>query len=140
MGLTNARKASYSALTLAMVPLLGWADNARDWQNTPTDLNMVFGYYNRVDTNTPIDTSLPIDGLSLNADVYIMRYARSFAVDGRNSAIQILQPYADISASFDNAQYFSGTKHNGGMGDTQVVLVHNIFGGPVTCWPWWPAH
>ena len=130
MGLTTARKASYSALTLAMVPLLGWADNARDWQNLPTDLNMLFGYYSRVDTNTPIDTSLPIDGLSLNADVYIMRYARSFAVDGRNSAIQILQPYADISASFDNAQYFSGTKHNGGMGDTQVVLVHNIFGGP----------
>ena len=43
------------------------ADNARDWQNTPIDLNMVFGYYNRIDTNTPIDTTLPIDGLSLNA-------------------------------------------------------------------------
>ena len=130
MGLTTARKASYTALTLAMVPLMGWADNARDWQNLPTDLNMLFGYYSRIDTNTPIDTSLPIDGLSLNADVYIMRYARSFAVDGRNSAIQILQPYADISASFDDARFFSGTKHNGGMGDTQVVLVHNIFGGP----------
>ena len=130
MGLTNARKASYTALTLAMVPILGYTDNARDWQNLPTDLNMLFGYYSRIDTNTPIDTSLPIDGLSLNADVYIMRYARSFAVDGRNSAIQILQPYADISASFDNARFFSGTKHNGGMGDTQVVLVHNIFGGP----------
>lgn len=38
------------------------ADNARDWQNTPIDLNMVFGYYNLIDTNTPIDTSLPLDG------------------------------------------------------------------------------
>ena len=63
------------------------ADNARDWQNLPTDLNMVFGYYNLIDTNTPIDTSLPIDGLSLNADLYILRYARSFGIDGRNSAI-----------------------------------------------------
>ncbi|RUT36933.1 transporter [Pseudomonas sp. PAMC 29040] len=130
MGLTTARKASYTAWTLALVPILGYTDNARDWQNLPTDLNMLFGYYSRIDTNTPIDTSLPIDGLSLNADVYIMRYARSFAVDGRNSAIQILQPYADTSASFDDARFFSGTKHNGGMGDTQVVLVHNIFGGP----------
>ncbi|MCB1654706.1 MAG: transporter [Pseudomonadales bacterium] len=130
MGLTTARKASYTVWTLALVPILGYTDNARDWQNLPTDLNMLFGYYSRIDTNTPIDTSLPIDGLSLNADVYIMRYARSFAVDGRNSAIQILQPYADISASFDDARFFSGTKHNGGMGDTQVVLVHNIFGGP----------
>jgi hypothetical protein len=84
------------AATLAMAPMLASADNARDWQNLPTDLNMVFGYYNRIDTNTPIDTSLPTDGLSLNANLYIARYARSFAVDGRNSAIQILQPYADI--------------------------------------------
>lgn len=130
MGLSTARKARFTALTLTLAPLLGWADNARDWQNLPTDLNMVFGYYNRVDTNTPIDTSLPLDGLSLNANLYIARFARSFAVDGRNSAIQILQPYADVSASFDNARFFSGTKHNGGMGDTQVVLVHYFFGGP----------
>lgn len=106
------------------------ADNARDWQNLPTDLNMIFGYYNLIDTNTPIDTSLPIDGLSLNADLYILRYARSFGIDGRNSAIQVIQPYADVSASFDDARFFDGTKHNGGMGDVQLVFVHNLFGGP----------
>lgn len=117
-------------LLLTGAPLLVQADNARDWQNLPTDLNMVFGYYNRINTNTPIDTSLPIDGLSLDADVYILRLARSFNIAGRNSAIQLLQPYADVSASFDDARFFNGTKHNGGMGDTQVVLVHNFFGGP----------
>lgn len=119
-----------SALTLAATPLFCQADNARDWQNTPIDLNMVFGYYNLIDTNTPIDTSLPIDGLSLNANVYIFRYARSFAIDGRNSAIQFLQPYADLSASFDNSRFFQGTKHNSGMGDSQIVFAHNFFGGP----------
>lgn len=81
-------------------------DNAGGWQNLPIDLNMVFGYYNRIDTNSPIDTSLPIDGLSLNANLYAARYARSFAVDGRNSAVHILQLCADISASFDNAWFF----------------------------------
>ena len=91
---------------------------------------MIFGYYNLIDTNTPIDTSLPIDGLSLNADLYILRYARSFGIDGRNSAIQVIQPYADVSASFDDARFFDGTKHNGGMGDVQLVFVHNLFGGP----------
>ncbi len=119
-----------SALTLSLVPLLAQADNARDWQNTPINLNMVFGYYNLVDSNTPIDTALPIKGLSVNADVYIFRYARSFDVDGRNTAVQLLQPYADVSASFDNAQFFTGTKHNGGIGDTTLVLAHNFFGGP----------
>jgi len=127
---SRSQLSAFTAATLALMPGIGFADNARDWQNTPTDLNMVFGYYNRLDTNTPIDTSLPITGLSLNADLYLFRYARSFGIDGRNSAIQLIQPYADISASFDNAQFFSGTKHNGGMGDTQVVFAHNIFGGP----------
>jgi len=120
----------FTAVTLAVSPVVAWADNARDWQNTPIDLNMLFGYYNLVDTNTPIDTSLPIKGLSLNANVYILRYARSFDLGGRNTAVEILQPYADIDASFDNAQYFSGTKQNGGRGDTQLVFAHNFFGGP----------
>ncbi|WP_028943091.1 transporter [Pseudomonas vranovensis] len=115
---------------LALTPLMAQADNARDWQNIPTDLNMVFGYYNRIDANTPIDTSLPIDGLSLDADLYLFRYARTFGIDGRSSGIQLLQTYADVSASFDDARFFSGTKHNGGMGDTQIVFAHNFFGGP----------
>lgn len=125
-----SRLGRLTAAALALTPALGLADNARDWQNLPTDLNMVFGYYNRIDSNTPIDTSLPVDGLSLNADLYIARYARSFGIDGRNSAIQILQPYADLSASLDNSELLKGTHHNSGMGDTQFVLVHNIFGGP----------
>lgn len=129
MGIVT-RLTALSVVALALVPGASLADNARDWQNTPKDLNMVFGYYNRVDTNTPIDTALPLDGLSLNADVYILRYARSFSVDGRNTAIQVLQPYADLAASFDNARFFTGTKHNGGMADTQFVLAHNFFGGP----------
>lgn len=117
-------------LALAALPTLGAADNARDWQNLPTDLNMVFGYYSRVDTNTQINSPLPLDGLALNADLYLLRYARSFDVAGRNSAIQLLQPYADVSASFDDARFFTGTRRNSGMGDTQVVLVHNLSGGP----------
>jgi hypothetical protein len=127
---SRSQLSAFTAATLALMPGIGFADNARDWQNTPKDLNLVFGYYNRIDTNTPIDTTLPITGLSLNADLYLFRYARSFDIDGRNTAIQFIQPYADVSASFDNAQFFSGTKHNGGMGDTQVVFAHNIFGGP----------
>ena len=50
----------------------------------------------------------------MNADLYLFRYARSFGIDGRNSAIQFIQPYADVSASFDNARFFDGIKHNGG--------------------------
>ena len=41
MGSSTARKASVTALTQALMPLASWADNARDWQNTPTDLNLL---------------------------------------------------------------------------------------------------
>ncbi|MBB3105106.1 transporter [Azomonas macrocytogenes] len=118
------------AFSLASLPLLTLADNARDWQNVPINLNMVFGYYNDINTNTTINTSLPIDGLSLNADLYLLRYAYSFDLAGRNSAIQIIQPYADVDASFDHARFFTGTRKNGGMGDTQIIFAHNFFGGP----------
>lgn len=124
------RFVSLGTTSLAFAPMLVFADNARDWQNIPTDLNMMSGYYSSISANTPINTSLPIDGLSLNANYYIARYARSFAVDGRNSGIQIVQPYADTSMSFDNARLFDGTEHKTGMADTQVVLAHNLFGGP----------
>lgn len=120
----------YLSLALTLSPALALADNARDWQNTPIGLNMLFGYYNKLDTNTPIDTSLAVDGLSLDADLYILRYARTFGVDGRNSAFQVLQPYADLEASFDDARFFNGSKKNGGMGDTQFVFAHNFIGGP----------
>jgi len=50
-------------------------------------------------------------------------------VGGRNSAIQVTQLYVDISASFDDARFFDGTRHNGGMGDVQLVFVHNLLGG-----------
>lgn len=118
------------AIALSATSLLCQADNARDWQNVPTDLHMLFGYYNRIDSNTPIDTSLPIDGLSLNADLYLLRYAYSFGIDGRSSGVQVIQPYADVEASFDNARFFNGTKRNSGMGDTQLIVAHNFFGGP----------
>ncbi|MNO60220.1 hypothetical protein D3C76_508250 [compost metagenome] len=121
-----------AALLMPVLGLAGHAlaDNARDWQNLPKDLNMVFGYYDRIESNTPIDTTLPVDGLSLDADLYIVRYARTLDVAGRTSGIQILQPYADVEASLDNARHLIGTRRNSGMGDTTLVLAHNLFGGP----------
>jgi len=113
-----------------LVPLLAHGDNARDWQNLPKDLNIVFGYYSDLNTNTSIDTTLPVDGLSLDADLYILRYAYSFDVAGRNTAVQLIQPYADIEASLDGADFLTGNKKDGSIGDTQVVLAHNLFGGP----------
>jgi hypothetical protein len=58
--------AALLGVTFGIAPIAVQADNARDWQNLPTDLNMIFGYYNRIDTNTPIDISMPFYGLREN--------------------------------------------------------------------------
>ncbi|MBE4965101.1 transporter [Enterobacter cloacae] len=119
-----------AGLLLVLLPLYVRADNARDWQNLPKDTNLIFGYYNNVHTNTSLDGNLPADGASVDADVYVLRYAHSFDIDGRVSAIQVIQPYASVTASLDNANYLTGSLNHENLGDTQVVFAHNLFGGP----------
>ena len=117
-------------LLLILLPLVAKADNARDWQNLPKDKNLIFGYYNNVRSNTDISSALPVDGISVDADViYFVTRAR-FDIDGRISAIQIVQPYASVSASLDNSRYFTGSLEHENIGDTQVIFAHNLFGAP----------
>lgn len=105
----------------ALYPLNALADNARDWQNMPKDLNIAFGYYDTMNVNAP--------GANVDADLFLFRYARSFDIDGRSSAFQIIQPYARLSASLDNAPKL-GSFVNEAMGDTQIVFAHGLFGNP----------
>lgn len=83
-----------------------------------------------MNSNTSIDGALPVDGLSVDADIYILRLARSFNLAGRNAAFQVLIPYADGTAKLDNSVLSDGGKHNDGMGDITAVFASNIFGGP----------
>lgn len=123
------RNASPVLLTLAILgaSMGAFADNARDWQNIPININIGFLYYNALDSNTSVDMSVPIDGLSVNANIWLARYAYSFGIDGRNTGIQLLLPYVDGYASVDGLQR---RKDNDGMGDASVVLAHNFFGAP----------
>ncbi|CAM3708937.1 transporter [Rahnella bruchi] len=117
-------------LVCLSTPCLSYADNARDWQNVPDDINILFGYYNRIDSNTSIDSSLPINNASVDANLYILRYARSFNFGGQTAGIQILQPVADITTSADGALTSDNTPSRHGIGDTQLAFVYNLFGAP----------
>lgn len=116
--------------TICLVSPFSRADNARDWQNLPEDLNLFFAYYSRGDASSHVNTPLPFDGVNTTADLFILRYAHTFDIDGRSSGIQIIQPYADISISLDDATRFTGTKSDHSPGDTQIVFIHNLIGGP----------
>lgn len=128
MTVPSSKKTPWAVFILSMAPLASPADNARDWQNLPIDMNIIGGYYLNSNSNTSLDASIPKNGLSLNTDLYIARFSRTLSIDGRYSVIHIVQPYADIYASFDNGQLSGGNQRNGGMADTQFVLAHNLFG------------
>lgn len=113
-----------------ILPCAGYADNARDWQNVPDDIDILFGYYSNINSNTSIDSSLPVDNASVDADLYILRYARSFNLQGHTAGIQLMQPVANIRASLDGSTFNGDTHTNNGIGDFQLALVYNIFGAP----------
>lgn len=125
-GILNSLLLSACLLT----PCISHADNARDWQNVPDDINILFGYYNHINSNTSVNSSLPMDNVSVDADLYIVRYAHSFDLGGNNAGIQILQPVADIDASLDDALIPDNSQSRHGIGDTQFAFVYNLFGAP----------
>jgi len=97
------------------------ADNARDWQNLPKDINLAFGYYDTMNVDAP--------GVNVDADVFLFRYARSFDIDGRISAVQIIQPYTRLSASLEDLPHL-GNFENESLGDTQIIFAHGLLGNP----------
>lgn len=117
-------------LSAALFSPLALADNARDWQALPTDLDMVFAYYSNINASTAVNTPLPFDGVNTDADLFVLRYAHTFSIDGRLSAIQIIQPYANVSASLNDAEWLTGSKGASNLADTQILFVHNLTGGP----------
>ncbi|VFS16613.1 Uncharacterised protein [Enterobacter cancerogenus] len=69
-------------LLLILLPLVAKADNARDCKIYRRIKTLFLAITNNVKSNTDISSALPVDGVSVDADVYIFRYARTFDIDG----------------------------------------------------------
>lgn len=118
-------KFSVIAVIAAAINAPAMADMARDWQNLPVNTNVFFAYYVNVRSNTSVDTDLPIADASLDGDIGMLRYARSFDLgNGLSSGIQVLQPYASLDAALGSFP----SQSRSGWGDTTVIGVANIFG------------
>ncbi|MDQ8050848.1 transporter [Luteibacter sp.] len=119
------------ALSL-LTPGVAIADGARDWINLPIDTQLVYVYYNHIDSNTQLDTSLPVDGLEIKMDMGLVRYAYSFPVAGRTGGVQFLLPYTWGDAQFDaSIPQIGGQRFKkDGTGDLVTVLAANLFGAP----------
>jgi hypothetical protein len=103
------------------------ADGARDWQNLPVDTNIIFAYYTYSNTEATVDLSLPVEGVSVDAHVPILRYARTFGIAGKTAGIQLIAPYGFVNASLDGTKLRT-SKH--GLGDVGAIFLMNIAGAP----------
>ncbi|UYL09910.1 transporter [Bdellovibrio sp. SKB1291214] len=109
------------------MPSITYADGARDWQSIPFDTNLLFIYYTYSNNEVSIDPSLPIDGVSVNANVPIIRYARSFAINGKIGGIQLIVPYGFVDARITGTNMTTSAQ---GWGDVNTILFANLFGAP----------
>ncbi|MCP3018951.1 transporter [Cupriavidus basilensis] len=125
-------KPSAAALLFGLLPGIAAADGARDWMNLPIDTNLVYLYYNHVQSNTQLDTTLPVQGVNATMNMALVRYAYSFPVAGKTGGIQFLLPYSWASANIDSpiAPLASREFSKNGTGDLTVVLAANLFGAP----------
>lgn len=124
---TMRRKLSALALLAILFPYEAMADGARDWLNAPVDMNFAYIYYTYSTAETAIDSPLPITGASVGSNIPILRYARSFELDGRAAGVQLVVPYAFVDANLDGTRF--GTDVNG-FGDIQAIFLANLFGAP----------
>lgn len=93
---------------------------------------MIYAYYSHIDSNTQLDTSLPVNGLDIKMDMGMVRYAYSFPVAGKTGGVQFLLPYTWAEASFDSTLPVIGGLRfkKDGVGDITTVLAANLFGAP----------
>lgn len=76
------RALKFAAALIAMAPMLAKADGARDWLNAPINMNFLYAYYTYSNSETSINSNLPVDGAEVSAHVPILRYARTFDLGG----------------------------------------------------------
>lgn len=121
------RALKFAAALIAMAPMLAKADGARDWLNAPINMNFLYAYYTYSNSETSINSNLPVDGAEVSAHVPILRYARTFDLGGRVGGVQFVVPYAFIDAEL------VGTNRNrsiNGASDITAIFLGNLYGAP----------
>ena len=103
------------------------ADGARDWVNAPVNTNFVYAYYAYSNTDPTLDAALPLEGVSVDVHMPILRYARTMSIGGNIGGVQVVVPYAFANTQLDGT---SRSVSRNGFGDIQAAFIANIFGAP----------
>jgi hypothetical protein len=101
----------------------------RAYSPSPVGVNFLVGNVTHLHGETNLDPSLPIKNVHADVDLYVLGYARTFALAGRSASLGVVVPYmrGDVTGDVFEQSRFA---HRSGIGDVRLRLAVNLLGGP----------
>jgi hypothetical protein len=126
---TAHRDAAALALVLAAACASAQELEPRAYSAAPVGTNFALAGYSRVRGEVLTDPSLPITDVQARIDLYVVGYARTFALGGHTASLGLAVPFAqaDVSGNvFESAREVQ----RAGIGDVRLRLALNFLGNP----------
>ncbi len=101
----------------------------RAYSNAPVGMNFLIMGYSYQEGDVLLDPSLPLKDVSAEAHVALLAYARVLDVWGKTGKIDIVVPYAWLSAR-GNLNEQDRTRYVSGLTDPALRFSVNLYGAP----------
>jgi len=125
--------AAVASLALAIIFHPGSANaqsmEPRAYSNAPVGMNFLILGYAYQQGDVLLDPSVPVKDVSAKVHTAVLAYARSLDVFGKSGKIDIVVPYAWLSAS-GTANEVSQSRDVSGFADPAVRFSVNLYGAP----------
>jgi hypothetical protein len=101
----------------------------RAYSASPVGTNFAVLGYSRLEGEVLTDPALPIKNIQASIELYLLGYARTFALWGRTASVGLVMPYArgDVSGEVFEAQR---EVYRAGIGDARMRFAINLYGNP----------
>lgn len=127
----NRLSAILLALSLSLVgpAALSQQLEPRTYSNTPVGLNFLIGGYSYTTGNVVADPAIPLENSSIEVHEAVFGFARGLDIFGKSGKIDVILPYAWVSASAEtNGQ--RQDRNVSGFADPRFRFSVNFFGAP----------
>jgi hypothetical protein len=101
----------------------------RAYSNTPVGMNFLISGYAYQQGDVLLDPSVPVKDVSVEAHTAVLAYARSLNVWGKSGKIDVIIPYAWLSAT-GKVQEEGRSRYVSGFADPSVRFSVNLYGAP----------
>jgi hypothetical protein len=101
----------------------------RAYSPSPVGTNFAVISYSHLEGEVLTDPALPIKNVEAKIDLYLLGYARTFALAGRTASFGVVLPYArgDVSGDVFDAER---QVYRAGLGDMRLRFAINLYGNP----------